>query len=186
VIAADELPALHKALRHGFEPYDIRVEFERRLLAAAPPETGVVVREAGPADEPVLSQLATETITATRFVLDQHFPRDRVPLLYSEWVRRGLSSGSARRVLLAEPAAGFLVCGLDTEVLLGSIELVGVASCFARSLLMERAHVVMLESGCRRARVVTQGRNVGAQRLYQSLGYKTLNVAWWLHRWHPH
>lgn len=189
LVTADHLPALHDALRHGFKPYDIRVELERRLAAPAPPGTGVVVREADLADEPVLSQLAAGTITATRFALDQHFPRDRVPLLYAEWVRRGLSSGSARRVLLAEPAAGFLVCGLDTEVLLGSIELVGVAGDLARRgigrLLVETAHSVMLESGCERAQVVTQGRNVGAQRLYQSLGYKTLTVAWWLHRWHP-
>lgn len=189
LVAADHLPVLHTALHHGFIPYDIRVEFERRLAAPAPPETGVVVREADVADEPVLSQLAAEAMTATRFALDDHFPRDRVPLLYAEWVRRGLSSGAARRVLLAEPAAGFLVCGLDTEVLRGSIELVGVARPFARQgigrVLMAKAHAIMLESGCERANVVTQGRNVAAQRLYQNLGYKTVTVAWWLHRWHP-
>jgi dTDP-4-amino-4,6-dideoxy-D-galactose acyltransferase len=189
LIAADQLAVLHAALRQGFIPYDIRVELERRLPPPSLPETDVIVREAHLADEPVLSQLAAEVMIATRFALDDHFPQDRVPLLYAQWVRRGFSSGAARRVLLAEPASGFLVCGLDTEVLLGSIELVGVAGRLARRgigrVLIDRAHAVMLESGCERAKVVTQGRNVAAQRLYQGLGYKTVSVAWWLHRWHP-
>jgi dTDP-4-amino-4,6-dideoxy-D-galactose acyltransferase len=189
LIAADHLAALHTALRHGFMPYDIRVELERRPVAPAPPEAGGEVREADLADEPLLSRLIAETITATRFALDDHFPQDLVRLLYAEWVRRGLSSGSTRRVLLAEPDAGFLVCGFDTEALIGSIELVGVTRRMARRgigrILMDNAHAAMLESGCERARVVTQGHNVSAQRLYQSLGYKTVAVAWWLHRWHP-
>lgn len=188
LVAADDVATLHDALHLGFKPYDIRLEFERELGPADAREADTLVREAEPADEPVLSQLAAETITATRFAVDAHFPQDRIPLLYAEWVRRGLTSGPARHVLLAEPAAGFLVCGLATEALVGSIELVGVASRFARRGigrgLLHAAHTIMLESGCARARVVTQGRNIAAQRLYQSFGYKTRTVGWWLHRWH--
>jgi dTDP-4-amino-4,6-dideoxy-D-galactose acyltransferase len=188
LVAADDVAMLHAALRLGFEPYDIRLEFERELEPTAARDGATVVREAKPADERVLSELAAETITATRFAVDPHFPQDRVPLLYAAWVRRGLTSGPARCVLLAEPAAGFLVCGLATEDRVGSIELVGVAGRFARrgigGSLLGEAHARMLEAGCERATVVTQGRNIGAQRLYQTSGYKTRSVAWWLHRWH--
>lgn len=187
LVAADHLAALHEALRHGFKPYDIRVEFERSLDASGSHDGDVVVRDAGLADERVLAQLAAQAITATRFTLDDHFPQDRIPVLYAEWVRRGLKSASARRVLLAEPAAGFVVCGLTTQDLVGTIELIGVAPNFTRRgisrVLMSRAHALMLEAGSERARVVTQGRNIAAQRLYQGLGYKTITVAWWLHRW---
>lgn len=188
LVEADDLATLHEGLRLGFKPYDIRLEFERELAAADAREAVTGVREAEPADERVVSELAAETITTTRFAADAHFPRDRVAVLYAEWVRRGLTSGPARRVLLAEPAAGFLVCGLDTEDRVGSIELVGVAGRSARRGigrgLVREAHAVMVEAGCERTTVVTQGRNVAAQRLYQSFGYKTRAMGWWLHRWH--
>jgi dTDP-4-amino-4,6-dideoxy-D-galactose acyltransferase len=187
LVPADRVSELHEALRHGFKPYDIRVELERSLDELTAPEPPAGVREAELADEPVVAALAAQTITATRFSLDDHFPRDRVPLLYAQWVRRGLRSGQARRVLIAEPAAGFLVCGLDERNTTGSIELIGVAPDFTRRGisrgLMHKAHAIMGEAGCDRARVVTQGCNVAAQRLYQSCGYRTLTVAWWLHRW---
>ncbi len=203
LVSADDPAALHEALRHGFQPYDIRVELERRLIRPAEPSAaasstscsalafprsdGVAVREAELADEPVLAELARQAITATRFTLDHHFPQERVPHLYAAWVRRGLRSAAARRVLIAEPAAGFLICGLAHEDSIGSIELIGVASQFARRgigpVLMHQAHLIMREAGCHDARVVTQGRNISAQRLYQGLGYRTRAVAWWLHRW---
>lgn len=187
LISAGDVAALHAALRHGFSPYDIRVEFERRLDAPDPADASVALREAELDDERLIVDLAADTVSATRFTRDEHFPRDRIPLLYGEWVRRGLRSGSGRRVLLAEPAAGFVVCGLASDESTGSIELIGVDSRFARRgigrALARRAHAVMVEAGCERATVVTQGDNVPAQRLYQSLGYRTLAVAWWLHRW---
>lgn len=189
LVPADRVDALHEALRHGFKPYDIRVELERPLDDRATDEAvgPVPVREAELADEAVVSDLAAQTITATRFSLDDHFPAERMSLLYPQWVRRGLRSGPERRVLIAEPSAGFLVCGLDNQAAIGSIELVGVAPTFARRgisrVLMQKAHTIMREADCEHARVVTQGRNVAAQRLYQSCGYRTRSVAWWLHRW---
>jgi dTDP-4-amino-4,6-dideoxy-D-galactose acyltransferase len=186
LVAADRLDALHGALRLGFKPYDVRVEFERSLEEAGQPEAAVEVRKAELADEAVVTDLAAQTISATRFTLDDHFPQGRVSRLYAEWVRRGLRSGSARRVLLAEPSAGFVVCGVRKDAI-GSIELIAVAPRFTRRGisrdLMHSAHAFMCDAGCDRARVVTQGRNVAAQRLYQGLGYKTITVAWWLHRW---
>ncbi len=187
LVAAGDLGTLHGALSHGFKPYDVRVEFERRLDSPDLPDAAVAVREAEPRDEPVVATLAARTSFATRFTRDGHFPRGRIPLLYAEWVRRGLMSGSARRVLLAEPAAGFVVCGLPTGESTGSIELIGVDSDSAgRGIgraLVAQAHSIMVAAGCERATVVTQGDNIPAQRLYQSLGYRTLTVAWWLHRW---
>jgi dTDP-4-amino-4,6-dideoxy-D-galactose acyltransferase len=163
------------------------VEFERPLDEAPQPDSAGAVRVADLADEPAVAELAAQTITGTRFTLDRHFPQERIPLLYAEWVRRGLRSGAARRVLIAEPAAGFVVCGLDSDDATGSIELIGVAAHSARRgiglALVRAAHTMMCEAGCNRARVVTQGRNIPAQRLYQSLGYRTATVGWWLHRW---
>jgi hypothetical protein len=35
----------------------------------------------------------------------------------------------------------------------------------------------------RTATVVTQGRNVAAQRTYQGAGYRTSRTSLWFHRW---
>ena len=187
LVASDDYRRLHAALDQGFRPYDFRIEFERALDLGAPPTTSIAIREAHLADETVVADLATRTITATRFTRDAHFPARAIPLLYAEWVRRGLTSGPARRVLLAEPAAGFVVCGLGSPEATGSIELIGVEARSARRgighALVGQAHSVMIQAGCERTTVVTQGDNVAAQRLYQSLGYRTLSAAWWLHRW---
>jgi dTDP-4-amino-4,6-dideoxy-D-galactose acyltransferase len=187
LVAADDVAALHEAIRHGFKPYDIRIELERALADPTAPSAAVAVRDAELEDEPVLAELATQTITATRFTLDHHFPRERIPRLYAQWVRRGLRSGTARRVLIAEPAAGFVVCGLANEEGIGSIELIGVArhfgGCGIGAVLLHNAHAIMRDAGCDRTRVVTQGHNIPAQRLYESVGYRTRAVAWWLHRW---
>lgn len=189
LVPVDDLPRLHEALRHGFEPYDIRIEFERSLDAQATHPANEEIREADPSDEDALADLAAQTIEATRFALDPHFPRDRIPLLYAEWVKRGIQTRPARRVFVAEPMAGFVVCGFGAAEAVGSIELIGVAARFERQgigrLLMSQAHASMIEAGCDRARVVTQARNLRAQGLYQAVGYRTRAVAWWLHRWHP-
>jgi dTDP-4-amino-4,6-dideoxy-D-galactose acyltransferase len=187
LVSADDVEALHAALAHGFSPYDVRIQFDRALAPPAPREVPVKIRKAVPADEAVLLRLASETITATRFTVDHHFPRDRISHLYAAWVKRGLESGDARRVLLAHPAAGFVVCGIDSQNCAGEIELVAVAPGLEGhtigQALLDEAHRIMMEAGCNETRVVTQGRNVAAQRLYQRLGYRTRTVAWWLHRW---
>jgi hypothetical protein len=41
----------------------------------------------------------------------------------------------------------------------------------------------LAEQGVPRATVVTQGRNVVAQRLYQSMGFKTSTLHCWHHLW---
>jgi hypothetical protein len=39
--------------------------------------------------------------------------------------------------------------------------------------------------GAKETTVVTQGRNVAAQRLYQQCGFITKTVQFWFHKWYP-
>lgn len=187
LVDAQSLDRLHAALAIGFVPYDIRIEFERALVWGVSPDSTVPIRPATAGDEELLANLAAQTITGTRFARDPHFPAWLIPEFYRAWVKRGLASGEQRVVLLAEPDLGFVVCGVDAADAIGSIELIGVANGHTQRnigrALMNEAHIVMLEAGCDQARVVTQGHNLAAQRLYQALGYRTRSVAWWLHRW---
>jgi GNAT superfamily N-acetyltransferase len=83
-----------------------------------------------------------------------------------------------------EPAA-YLTCHLNDQ---GSqIGLVGVAENHRGKGLATKLVQAFLswsrEQGAQRAIVVTQGRNLQAQRLYQRNGFVTSLLHLWYHRW---
>ena len=51
------------------------------------------------------------------------------------------------------------------------------------SALVQGALAWFADRGVTQVLVVTQGRNVGAQRLYQKAGFLTRKVELWYHRW---
>jgi dTDP-4-amino-4,6-dideoxy-D-galactose acyltransferase len=176
-------PTLATALDLGFRPYDVRIELERELDAPIrmPPE----IHDARPQDVPALERIALERIRGTRFWADAHFPRERVAELYASWLRAAVVDSPARRVLVFGEGEGFVVCRLAASSGTGAIELIA-AAVDGRGIggaLTAAAGTVFAAAGFTRATVVTQGRNVPAQRLYQRHGYRTTRVGLWLHRW---
>jgi ribosomal protein S18 acetylase RimI-like enzyme len=186
LLGLEELQAMHGALAIGFRPYDVRVELELELIRPQPPNTDRI-RTARLQDVATLEELARATMEATRFAVDQRFPQTKVPDLYAAWVRRGVHAAPEHQAFIADPAAGFVVCGFDAFARVGSIELIGVAPKFGRrgigGELLDAAHGAFGRAGFDHARVATQGRNQSAQRLYQARGYRTRKLSWWLHRW---
>jgi hypothetical protein len=175
VVAAEEA---------GFRCYDIRVELERPVELGEAPES--TVREATLADRPALEAVARERFAATRFFADPHFPRERAAGLYVAFLDRA-SRSDDRRTLVTRSAKGFVVCVLDRSAGTGGIELIGVANGAESNgdggRLMRAAHALFASEGLSRATVVTQGRNLPGQRLFQREGYRTCGVALWMHRW---
>lgn len=186
LVEADDTDTVAAAEEAGFRCYDVRVELDHALDRAAPAESSV--RAATDADLPSLEAIARERFTASRFFADPNFARDRTRELYVAWLARGMST-SARRTLVTPAGEGFVICQLDTAAAVGRIELIGVAEGMeGRGLgaqLVDGAHAAFRAAGLQGARVVTQGRNLGAQRLYQAHGYRTFAVGLWLHRWAP-
>jgi dTDP-4-amino-4,6-dideoxy-D-galactose acyltransferase len=185
---ADDDQLLATALDQGFRPYDVRVELDRRLDAEADggsAEAGV--REATAADADALESMARERMVGTRFWADPHFSRQRVGDLYAAWLRRGLTTPPDRLTLVGDGADGFIVCGLDRDAAVGSIELIAVdAAAGGQGLggrLVRAANHAFVAAGMSAATVVTQARNIAAQRLYQRCGYRTARSDFWLHRW---
>ena len=123
----------------------------------------------------------------TRFYFDVHFERAKCDLLYETWIENSFS-GFAQAVLVAEvnrEAVGYITCcvrGAESQ-----IGLVGVANqrqgMGLGQQLMEAFLAWSVEQGSRRATVVTQGRNLKAQRLYQRMGFLTASFQLWYHRW---
>lgn len=183
------------AAASGYDLIDIRL-----TLAAAPqsqtgearpdPDAGVHVRPATEADVPALRMLARSCHRETRFFQDPRFPAERREALYDEWIRRSCQ-GYADEVLVVDSgtddALGYVSCHMEPDRTGGRIGLVGLdPRSRGRGIgqrLVNGALSWFAEHGARKVTVVTQGRNVPGQRLYQRCGFLTESVRIWYHKW---
>jgi dTDP-4-amino-4,6-dideoxy-D-galactose acyltransferase len=167
---------------------DIRVTLERVVIPedfAANSFDGF--RHAREDDLRALRTIARTSHHDTRFYFDGHFEQEKCDLLYATWIENSFR-GFAQAVLVAEadgePAA-YLTCHLNDQA--SQIGLVGVGEGHRGKGLATKLVRAFLswsrEQGARRALVVTQGRNLPAQRLYQRNGFITSSVDLWYHRW---
>jgi dTDP-4-amino-4,6-dideoxy-D-galactose acyltransferase len=156
-----------------------------------PPNSTVAIREHHPLDIPALRAITGDCYHDSRFYRDPHFERARCRALYETWITRSCE-GYADLVLVAEVGgvvSGFISCHLTRESSSGTIGLVGV-SPQARNLRVGQALVCdalswLTAQGAREVSVVTQGRNVAAQRLYQRCGFHYSAEQIWFHKWYP-
>jgi dTDP-4-amino-4,6-dideoxy-D-galactose acyltransferase len=185
---SDDAQTSALAEQNGFRLTDVRLTLERTLTqSAAPISPGERVRLARQGDLGALKEIARTGHRDTRFYFDLHFERGKCDRLYETWIENSFN-GFARAVLAAEVNAepvGYITCSLrGVESQAG---LVGVADKYQGTGLGKQLVEAFLAwsaaQGARRATVVTQGRNVSAQRLYQRMGFVTATVQLWYHRW---
>lgn len=186
---SDDPPTIRLAEDHGFRLVDLRVTLDRTLqVPAHAPQ--YAVRTAQPGDLPALRAMARAGFRQSRFYADPHIPAGRAGALYEIWVEKRLNEPTSR-VLVVDTdgeAAGFITCLFDGAD--GAIDLFSVGEA-ARGrgigqALVQGALAWFGEQGAQRASVVTQGRNIAAQRLYQRCGFVTRAVQLWYHRWFAH
>ncbi|HEV3075433.1 MAG TPA: GNAT family N-acetyltransferase [Thermoanaerobaculia bacterium] len=182
----------------GFRLVDLRVTLERRLGGSGPESAAgrdgrVPVRPATAADLPRLRRIAAASHRDSRFYHDRHFDRRRCDALYAGWIETSCAdpAGVVLVAAAADPAgppAGY-VTGTIGEDGAGRIGLFAVAAD-ARGRGVGGALIAAVLDwfagrGADPVSVVTQGRNVRAQRLYQRFGMRTRSVELWFHRWWP-
>jgi ribosomal protein S18 acetylase RimI-like enzyme len=173
----------------GFRLVDIRITFEHNLGTRAgedPPLSGV--RRYVPEDLPALISLARKSHRDSRFFSDGNFAVERCEALYEEWIRKGCQSGS-EAVLVAvkdQQPVGYCVCSASQDGV-GNIGLIAVDPRWRRARLGGALVASALDhfraAEMRVATVVTQGRNIASQRLYQKHGFVTQSIQLWYHRW---
>ncbi len=184
---ADDPPTARLAEAHGFRHVDVRMTLAARLEgAAAPPPAGT--RPWAPADLTALRALARTSHRDSRFYADPAFPRARCDDLYATWIDRSCH-GYADAVLVADAAGvavGYVSCHLDG----GDAGRIGLFAVDAGHRGRGTGRALLAASlawfgarGARRVTVVTQGRNVAAQRLYQRGGFVTDALQHWYHKW---
>lgn len=178
------------AEKSGFSLADIRITLDRKISAmpAVWQPEAPSIRLAVAADIPALRPIAAVNHRDSRFYHDGGFPRERCDELYATWIEKSCT-GFADAVLVPAPeteAVGYLSCHLrDAGV--GQIGLVGISSeCQGKGLgqlLLNESLRWFVAAGVDRVEVVTQGRNIAAQRLYQKHGFMTKTVQLWYHKW---
>lgn len=186
---ADDDESVRAAEQAGFHLVDVRLTFEWRASPLPRALSGCTIREYCEDDLPALQEIARTSYRQTRFYYDYHYPRERCDALYVAWITRSCQGGAAR-VIVAEcdgVAAGFVTCEIGTGAAEGIVGLVGV-SALARgqgigSIMITEAQRWFSEQGAQRVTVVTQARNISAQRLYQRCGFVTSAVGFWYHKW---
>jgi dTDP-4-amino-4,6-dideoxy-D-galactose acyltransferase len=187
---AGDLETLSAVQAGGFQFVDIRITLQRSIEELGAVEVPAI-RIFRPDDGPALQAIAAASHHDSRFYADPHFAAAACDRLYETWIGRSYS-GWAQAVLVAESggaAAGYLTCHVGPAAS-GSIGLVAVGEQYrGKGLgrqLVEAGLQYFRQQGVRRVSVVTQGRNIASQRLYQRSGFLTASVHLWYHYWsHP-
>jgi ribosomal protein S18 acetylase RimI-like enzyme len=176
-------------LGRAVDPRRTSAEGARRSEEACRTPTVDSVRPARPTDLPALRRIAAASHHDSRFYADPHFERERCDELYATWIEKSCASDGDTAVWVAEidgRPAGYVTVRLATPKT-GEIGLIAVAhDAQGRGLgglLVGRALEDLAARGASRVSVVTQGRNLRAQRLYQRLGFSTEALGLWFHRW---
>jgi len=144
-------------------------------------------------DLEALLPIAGESYTMSRFYSDQRFDRDKASLMYQIWLKNSLAADYADAVVVAEMAGqpvGYVTCHLQKPPGEANLGLVGVAeSARGMGCTSEMLHYAgrwLSEREFDRVNVVTQGKNIPAQRAYQRCGFVTRSVELWFHKWFQH
>ena len=184
---SDDPQTKRLAEQNRFQFVDVRVTYERAVASIGKDKTEANVRLAREEDLPFLAEIARTGHHDSRFYFDEHFDRLKCDQLYETWIRNSFH-GFADAVLVAESgqqAAAYVTCKLTGSE--AQIGLIGVHQAYRGQGLGSTLVTSFLswarERGAVHAKVVTQGRNAGAQRLYQKSGFLLASSQLWYHGW---
>jgi dTDP-4-amino-4,6-dideoxy-D-galactose acyltransferase len=172
----------------GFRLVDIRCTYTYNLSTRRPLAATPAIRPFEPSDLPHLQQIASSSHGSSRFYYDRRFDRKRSSDLYAAWIERSCR-GWADAVYVAGFTglpAGYVTCHLDAHKA-GSIGLIAVDPQFQGRGLGQQLTCAAISHlsrrGARRVDVVTQGRNIRSQQMYQRCGFVISTVEIWYHLW---
>ena len=186
-----DLKTTRLAESNEFRLVDIRVTLETIIdkSTTIPDQASIgSIRLVSPDDLNALKAIARVSYHDTRFYADTNFPVSSADALYEIWIEKSCK-GYADAVFVAEidhQPVGYISCHLLGEGK-GNIGLVGVSqNSQGKSigrLLIDTALNWFVGKNVTQVSVVTQGRNITAQRLYQRCGFLTRSLQFWYHRW---
>jgi len=189
--ASDDPLSTQIAEDNNYHLMDVRITFQQKL-SSDNQETKIAptMRHYQQGDLEYLQETSRTAYTQTRFYYDPNFTDEQCAKLYELWLYKSCETDYADAVVVAEhenKAAGYVTCHLNQISKTGSVGLVGVVEA-ARGQrlgkhLVDYALTWFSQQGMEQIEVVTQGRNIAAQRLYQRCDFVTKSVQFWYHKW---
>ena len=179
---------------NGFHFANVRVTYtlDTKQMRFSRPNTKAKssrLRLSDSKDLPRLLRMSKNLYRDSRFYFDKNFSDYICDKYYNEWIRKLATSkkkSSGVYVLsVGQEIAGYL--GYEVEFGTIFIVLAGVGQNYQRqgigTALLGAFIQKMTRQGYHKYEVVTQGRNIGSQRLYQSYGFKISASEIDYHKW---
>lgn len=187
--ASDDPQTSQTAENDGYHLVDIRVTLQNKLKEPVNSRShSDHIRPVNVNDIESLRIISRNNHRDSRFYYDGHFVREKCDELYAVWIEKNVHSGEDQVLIWEEnqqPVA--YVTGKITPVGSGSIELVGVHPAWQGKGIGYQLTMHLLawfqQQHSTHVTVVTQGRNIGAQVLYQRCGFVTVSTELWYHKW---
>jgi dTDP-4-amino-4,6-dideoxy-D-galactose acyltransferase len=181
--------------RHNFHLVDVRVVLEHPFdhhpapipRYPLPPE--LIISPPRQSELPRLQDISAQIGLTSRFHFDKHFAAGEGERLYRLWIENACQH-FADIVLIARwsqtgEAVGLITCTRQENI--AHIQLAGVHLDHRQrgvgTGLVQAALDWAKDQEAHCMQVVTQARNVPAQRLYQQLGFFTRSMTLYYHKW---
>ena len=183
--------SVYLAENNNFEFKDIRITFEKLLTSDLEKKVilGKTFRKAIEADIKILKKISHSIYIDSRYYFDLNFNRKKIQVFYDEWIIKAINkSFDDECFLYCKNSRPVSYCTLryrgNEEAIIG---LFGVDKNYTGkgygSKLINKVFNYLAMKGFKKVLVVTQGRNLQAQRFYQKEGFLTHKTELWYHNW---
>jgi dTDP-4-amino-4,6-dideoxy-D-galactose acyltransferase len=190
---AHHRPSILLAEKGNFHFADVRITLHKRLTVLegqpVPLPKKLSLREGEISDIPALKEIVTDLYSHSRYYFDTNFPRNDVHGFYQNWIEKSVRGLFDDLVwVLCQDDFPIGCCSVShAGDQMASIGLFGINPGAAGkgfgSLLMQNVLYAMFHKNIRTVSVITQGRNYGAQRLYQRAGFYNEKMEIYYHKW---
>ncbi len=190
VCPCGDLESIQQAEKNGFHFVDIRLTFQKILSAQdvfPEKKPDITFGLATEQHIPELIAMSTNLYQDFRYYVDKNFAREQVDTFYHSWLSNavyGKYDHLCYCLFIDDTPIGYCTMRF-TDQHTASLGLFGIAEAYQRkslgNYLLHLTCADLFNRGYKEVHVVTQGKNIGAQRTYQGNGFKTLSVEMWYH-----
>lgn len=166
---------------------DTNIQFQKsRLISESILDEKVEVLNNCPFDIDIV-ELSENAFIHSRFNVDEKISKEKVSLIYSEWVKNAFVDNEKYFVKYVEngKTIGFILFSFTVQ--LARIELIAVNETYANmkigKFMMSQLEIFVTQKGLDRINVGTQITNVKALNFYVDCGYKIIDSFNIYHLW---
>lgn len=181
------------AEKNNFHFADVRITLGKKLNKEVNDEIilpeRITFRVGDNSDIPALKAIVTDLYTNSRYYFDTNFPRNDVHGFYRNWIEKSaLGKFDDCVLVLCHDDIPIACCSiLYSSKLSATIGLFAVDEKMSGkglgNILLRKVFQNLVSQGVQNVSVVTQGRNYGAQRLYQRAGFQSEKIEIYYHCW---